>query len=83
MCASGFIEELPPNSSRQSRSTSVTDDMESSNDSDPRQINERISSILMSSLGGSGGGHVRFLLDDDPGQEGSTSSKLINQTISP
>lgn len=36
----------------------------------------------MSSLGGGGGGHVRFLLEDDPGQEGSTSSKLIKHGIS-
>lgn len=75
LCASGFIEELPPNSQRQNRSTSVSDDMESSNDSDPRQLNERLSSILMSSLGGA---QVQFLVDDDPSnQEGSTSSEWL------
>lgn len=53
LCAGGFIEELPPNSSSSGRShsTSSNDDVEMTNDFDNR-LSDRISSLLMSSIGG-------------------------------
>lgn len=72
MCAGGFIEELPPNGSERGESTSS--DVEMSGEYDNQRLNDRISSLLMSSIGGS----LRSFDDDngEPHQDGSTSSKL-------
>lgn len=78
MCGGGFIEELPPNSStdRGQSTSSSGDDVEMSGEYDNHRLNDRISSLLMSSIGGS----LRSFDDDngDPSsnQDGSTSSKL-------
>lgn len=74
MCAGGFIEELPPNGSERGQSTSSGDDVEMSGEYDNHRLNDRISSLLMSSIGGS----LRSIDDDngEPNQDGSTSSEL-------
>lgn len=74
MCAGGFIEELPPNgSNNRSRSTSSNDDVEIPGELDNHRLNERISSLLMSSIGGG----LRSMDDDSDQsstQEGSSTS---------
>lgn len=74
MCAGGFIEELPPNGSERGQSTSSSDDVEMSGEFDNHRLNDRISSLLMSSIGG----NFRSFDDDngEPNQDGSTSSML-------
>lgn len=75
MCAGGFIEELPPNGS-QGRNASGNDDVEIPNEIEGHRLNERISSLLMSS---GFGGTLRPPLDDDSDQthDGSSTSKYI------
>lgn len=72
LCAGGFIEELPPNGTHErSRSTSSNDDVEIG-EYDNHRLNERISSLLMSSIGGG------LRVDDDSessNQDGSSASK--------
>lgn len=74
LCAGGFIEELPPNGTNdRSRSTSSNDDVEIG-EFDHR-LNERISSLLMSSIGGG----IRSMDDDSDqssNQDGSSTSTL-------
>lgn len=75
LCASGFIEELPPNNtSARSHSSSSNDDVEIQGDFDnSHRFNERISSLLMSSIDG----NLRFADDDSDqssNQDGSSSS---------
>lgn len=85
LCAGGFIEELPPNgSSDRSRSTSSNDDVEIPGEFDNHRLNERISSLLMSSIGGG----IRAMDDDSDqssNQDGSTASEWKNllQTFCP
>lgn len=81
MCAGGFIEELPPNgSSDRSRSTSSNDDVEIPGEFDNHRLNERISSLLMSSaIGGGGGGGLRPMDEDSDQsstQDGSSASEF-------
>lgn len=73
LCAGGFIEELPPNGT-QGRNASSNDDVEIPSEIEGHRLNERISSLLMSS--GFGGNH-RPSLDDEGDQthDGSSSSK--------
>lgn len=77
LCASGFIEELPPNNtSARSHSSSSNDDVEIQGDFDNHRFNERISSLLMSSIDG----NLRFVDDDSDqsNQDGSSSSMLMD-----
>lgn len=73
LCGAGFIEELPPNgSSDRSRSTS-SDDVEIPGEFENHRLNERISSLLMSSIGGG----LRAMDEDSDhssNQDGSSSS---------
>lgn len=75
MCAGGFIEELPPNGSH-GRNASNNDDVEIPNEIEGHRLNERISSLLMSS---GLGGNLRPSLNDDSDQthDGSSSSKYV------
>lgn len=74
LCAGGFIEELPPvASSDRSRSSSSNDDADVPGEFNDHRLNERISSLLMSSIGGG----FRAMDDDSDqssNQEGSSSS---------
>ncbi|XP_031621314.1 E3 ubiquitin-protein ligase Iruka [Contarinia nasturtii] len=74
LCAGGFIEELPSNSSAdRSRSSSSNDDADVPGEFNDHRLNERISSLLMSSIGGG----FRAMDDDSDqssNQEGSSSS---------
>lgn len=75
LCAGGFIEELPPNgSSDRSRSTS-SDDVELPGEFGSHRLNERISSLLMSSLGG-GPRAMDEDSDHSSNHDGSSSSKF-------
>lgn len=80
LCAGGFIEELPPNgSSERGQSTSSSDDVEMSGEFDNHRMNDRISSLLMSSIGGS----LRSF-DEDNGesnQDGGASSTFYFNSI--
>lgn len=74
MCAGGFIEELPPNGSYdRSRNAGNSDDTEMPGEFEGR-LNERISSFLMSGLGGN-----HRSMDDDSEvtstHDGSSTSK--------
>lgn len=79
LCAGGFIEELPPNGSNdRSRSTSSNDDVELG-EYDNHRLNERISSLLMSSIGGG----LRSMDDDSDqssNQDGSSASTFLFAT---
>lgn len=74
LCAGGFIEELPPNGSTdRSRSTSSNDDIEPG-EYENHRINERISSLLMNSLGGGGLRSMDDDSDQSSNQDGSSAS---------
>lgn len=75
MCAGGFIEELPPNGTNErGQSTSSSDDVEMANDYDSQRLNDRISSLFMSSIGGLRSNDEENG-DASSNQDGSTSSK--------
>lgn len=76
LCAGGFIEELPPNGSHErSRSTSSNDDVEIG-DYDNHRLNDRISSLLMTSIGG--GHRADDDSDQSSNQDGSSASKYTH-----